>query len=105
MNPHNPTFAMQNRDFSTVMFFAFRYSLGRQSTAPSFMQDYIKSHISYFTVRDLEQMIDEIDAEARWHNLGDPTIDEPMWRQFQDDLRLEISRRGAIIEKRGGSDE
>ena len=91
-----------HHDFSTVVCFAFRYSLGRQSTAPSFMQDYIRENIDCFETYELEQWADEIDSEARWHNLGDPNIDEPMWRQFQADLVLEISRRSATIKSNEG---
>lgn len=102
MNPNNPNFARANKDFSTIMCFAFRYALGRQSTAPSFVQEYIKNHLQYFAVWELEQLIEEVDSQARFHTLGDPTIDEPMWRRFQRDLALEISRRSATMKSNEG---
>ena len=80
-------------DERTVICFAFRYSLGRQSTAPSFMQDYIKNHIDCFFPSDLSQMADEIDEQKRWHTLGDPKIDEPMWLEFRDFLKREAHKR------------
>lgn len=70
-------------DLRTIIMFAFRYSLGRRSTAPSFVMSYIKKHINLFTEQDLHQMYDEIDEQARCKDLGDPNIDEPMWRDFQ----------------------
>lgn len=93
-----------HKDFSTVVCFAFRYSLGRQSTAPSFMQDYILENLDCFETYELEQWADEIDSEAQFHNLGDPNIDEPMWRQFQADLRLEVSRRSDILKETNNGD-
>lgn len=92
-------------DFTTVVCFAFRYSLGRQSTAPGFMQDFIRDHIDEFDTWELAQWADEIDEAARWQGLGDPTIDEPMWRQFQEQLRLEVFKRNAIMKETGGSNE
>ena len=97
MNPDNPNFRRANKDFSTIMCFAFRYALGRRSTAPSFVQDYIRGHKNYFETWELEQLIEEVDSEARFHDLGDPNIDEPMWHQFQRDLALEIERRAVNL--------
>ncbi len=73
-------------DQATIIMFAFRYALGRQSCAPSFVQDYIKDHVDCFTDYDLLQMANEILEQKRWHRLGDPTIDEPMWLEFREYL-------------------
>ena len=79
-----------NKDHRDIMFFAFRYSLGRKTFAPYIVTKYIKEHIDEFSSRDYEQMANEIDERKRMFGekgLGDPMIDEPDWIAFRDYLR------------------
>lgn len=43
-----------------IIFFAFRYALGRHTYAPSLVIEAVKENISLFEAKDLNQMIGEI---------------------------------------------
>ena len=66
-----------NNDDSLVLMFAFRYALGRQSTAPSYMVDIIELNWDVLTVQDKKQIQKEIVQYEKIYKLSD--IDKPTW--------------------------
>ena len=72
-----------------IMFFAFRYALGRSSDAPVLVIDTIKENISSIAEFDLREYIREI-YESR--NSGMIT-NEATWLDFVDYLQEELRSR------------
>lgn len=72
-----------------IMFFAFRYALGKDSEAPVLVIDTIKENISSIEDFDLRKYVREI-YECR--NSGMIT-DEAIWLDFVDYLQEELRSR------------
>ena len=80
-----------NEMLDNIIFYAFRYALGRQTYAPVIVRDCILENIKLFTIADLKQIIREIDDADQLGNLGDPKIDKTMWISFKNDLQKYIT--------------
>ena len=78
----------------TILIFAFRYALGRQTSAPSIVIEAIQDNIDIFVRWEIEMMIKEID-ECRDYGME---CDRIQWLGFRDWLtkRLEKLRKGFI---------
>ncbi|GAB6556212.1 hypothetical protein bcgnr5378_28460 [Bacillus cereus] len=72
-----------------VMFFAFRYALGRKSMAPCIVTENIKANIKEISTGDIHAYIREID-ECR--NLG-AYMDEGHWMEFKNYLEKELEKK------------
>ena len=60
-----------------MLMFAFRYALGRQSTAPSTVVDIIERNWDIIPKQDLKQIQKEIVEYEKMFGLSD--IDKPTW--------------------------
>ena len=64
---------------TTITMFALRYALGRQSTAPGYVADYIIDNFDDFSVRQMAQ----IAAEVREHLEEAPdNVDSRTWKRL-----------------------
>lgn len=81
---------MKNEDHTYIMYMAFRYALGRRSTAPVTVQEYIAEHLDEFDKTQLRQMVKEIKDAKHMGALGDPRIDEQGWLDFAELLQDQI---------------
>ena len=64
---------------TTITMFALRYALGRQSTAPGYLADYIIDNFDGFSVRQMAQ----IAAEVREHLEEAPdNVDSRTWKRL-----------------------
>ena len=78
----------------TILIFALRYALGRQTSAPSIVIEAIQDNIDIFVRWEIEMMIKEID-ECRDYGME---CDKIQWLGFMSWLakRLEKLRKGFI---------
>ena len=72
-----------------MLIFAFRYALGRQSTAPQIVVENIKANIDKISSDDIYVFIKEI--EECWDYGMD--IDKRIWMNFKDFLVNELHKR------------
>lgn len=77
---------MKDRDLRTILFFAFRYALGRHSTAPTTVCNQIKENIELFNVYDLDMIEEEIREELNSGNYSDAShsVDAETWEELLD---------------------
>lgn len=90
--------SVAKEDLRLMLFSTFRYSLGRQTYMPSEAQRYVKEHhMQALSIRDLEQLAEEIDEHVRVyggdHGLGSE-FDAKGWRSFQEWCRRTAKERG-----------
>lgn len=72
-----------------ILFFAFRYALGRMSYAPSSVIDNIKANINEISTGDIQSYIREIGECA---NYG-MEMDERHWLELKEFLENELAKR------------
>lgn len=72
-----------------VLFFAFRYALGRKSFAPSTVTANIKANINEISTGDIRAYIKEIEECV---NFG-MEMDKQHWLNFKSELESEINKR------------
>ena len=80
------------KDFSIVVFCAFRYALGRMTYMPSIVAEFIQTNIKDIKTSDIRLMIKEIE-EANEDNLLGMDFDVRMWLRLKDFLEEELKRR------------
>jgi hypothetical protein len=73
----------------SILFFAFRYALGRSSYAPNTVVDNIKANIKGISVGDIKAYIKEINE---CENYG-MDMDKRHWMNFRDYLINELKQR------------
>lgn len=76
--------------FGAVLNCAVRYCIGRQTYMPGLVIDMITPWLPLLSRKTLwcfEKDIQSADS------LGDPDVDAPRWRKFQNDVQKEIERR------------
>lgn len=86
---------MSNKNFKVdreILFFAFRYALGRMSYAPSTVTDNIKANINNVSTSDIEAYIKEIKEHT---NYG-MEMDKTHWLNFVKYLEIELEKRNSI---------
>lgn len=76
-----------------ILFFAFRYALGRMSYAPSTVTDNIKANITNVSTTDILAYIKEI---KEFTNYG-MEMDKIHWLNFVDYLENELKKRNEKI--------
>lgn len=74
---------------ANILFFAFRYALGRRSYAPETVVESIKANINHISEHDLKAYIKEIE-EA--NDLGDP-MDAHVWLECKNYLQNVLNKR------------
>lgn len=72
-----------------VLFFAFRYALGRMSYAPNVVMDNMRANLSKLSIGDLKAYIREI-SECESYGMS---MDEREWLSFKKELETEVKRR------------
>lgn len=72
-----------------ILIYAFRYSLGRSSYAPSIVTDNIKANINNISTNDIELFIKEIN-ECSSYGMK---MDEQHWLDFKDYLQDILNQR------------
>lgn len=76
---------LSNREFDRLIFFAFRYSLGPWSTAPSIVRDVIRKNRGEITEMTKIAIICEIIYGYENHLLGD-NCDVAEWLSLKKEL-------------------
>ena len=72
-----------------VLFFAFRYALGRMSYAPSTIMENIKHNIKEISTGDIRAYVKEIE-ECEHYGMK---MDERHWLDFKTYLEAELEKR------------
>jgi D-mannonate dehydratase len=72
-----------------ILFYAFRYALGRMTYAPTSVMDNIKANIKDISTADIEKYIKEI-KECKEYGME---IDRQNWLSFLDYLKSELDTR------------
>lgn len=88
------------KDYSTIIFCAFRYALGRRTYIVSTVANFIRDNLQYIQTRDIKLMIKEIEEknmtrshrDMEYNELGDP-CDVNVWLGLQRRLKEEVSSR------------
>ena len=75
-----------------ILLYAFRYALGRRTTAPSDINEEIRKNVEYLKNFEIDMMIHEITFEEERNNLGD-NCDKQIWIQLREFLTNEIKVR------------
>lgn len=73
----------------TILFFAFRYALGRKTTAPSIVIETIMINLKELSTHMLQSCIREINE---CNNYG-MDVDKRNWMNLKNELKKEIRRR------------
>ncbi len=75
---------------TTVLFYAFRYALGRKTGAPSTMAEAIEKNLDEFAEWELKQIIKEIlEFEDFYKELGD-ACDKEVWYNLIDTINKKL---------------
>ena len=77
-------------DFESVVICALRYCLGRRTYMPSIAISFACQFITKFSDKAL--YVIEKDIESA-NNLGDETIDKPLWLEFLGNVKKERELR------------
>lgn len=95
-------FICQNQNaFESMLLFAMRYALPRQSTAPSSVQAFLTNMLPYLSVETIQKMAKDLEQAKQDsaksggfpYAMGDPTIDRPGWLKFQTAVQHELQKR------------
>jgi hypothetical protein len=76
---------INNQDFDTLILYAFRYSLGRMSNAPSTMSRVLINCFPELKESTRVLIIEEINNALEYHNAGIP-CDEKTWKECLEKL-------------------
>lgn len=82
-----------DEDFETMLICAERYACGRRSYMPSIVIGYITPLVPRLSNKTLAVMCKDIIFAAEHGGLGDPDIDDPLWRRLHCCIAEELSRR------------
>lgn len=83
-----------DKNYSTLVLCAMRYTLGRRAYMPSIMQEYIMTNIKELDTLSIKCMIQDIESAARYEGgCGDENIDKPGWIKLLKFLRKELEQR------------
>lgn len=80
---------------NNILFFAFRYALGRKSTAPSMVITAILRNLKNIEDIDIERYIKEI---SNCNDFG-MEIDKKNWISLKKDLEMELELRKTLAPK------
>ena len=75
-----------------ILFFAFRYALGRRTFTPSIVAKEIKNNIKLLPTSDLNNIATEIMEAWAADSLGDE-CDVKTWMDLDDAIETELERR------------
>lgn len=82
------TVKVPTREFQHMLVFAFRYALGRHSTAPSMVCDWIKQYVNELSEFDIDQILSETRTELTYGDYDRPLYqcDLDEWEDLIDFL-------------------
>ena len=66
-------------DFEDMLIYAQRYAIGRMTFASQDVCNLINAHIDWISVKTLSVIKTDIEQQRDRGNLGNPTIDAPVW--------------------------
>ncbi len=92
MRKAKPIIDPADADFGTVLVCAVRYAIGRQTYMPKIVIDYIRPLLPIMDDHALWVINKDIE-EATRISLGDPIIDEPVWKSFHESVKNELRAR------------
>lgn len=72
-----------DRDFVNIIFFAFRYALGRYTSAPYIVCDFVQKHIDEIDHHSRKQMIEEIEEFEPTGHIIDQHIYRTKWQELK----------------------
>ena len=75
-----------------VLYFAFRYALGRRSYAPSIVASEIRENLAVMPKMDLEGISEEILEAYERNRIGDE-CDIKLWMKLRKSIEAELERR------------
>ena len=75
-----------------ILFYALRYSIGRQTFAPAQVVDNFKYNLELFNDNDLRVIIKEIDDTTHFGMRSD----ELFWKSFKSFIEAELNTRNTI---------
>jgi hypothetical protein len=88
-----------NDDFGLMLNCAVRYAIGRQTYMPSAVIGFITPLLPQINDRTLHCFDQDI-VDAKYSGgYGDPTIDEPGWIKFHENVKDELIKRGLSLYK------
>lgn len=93
MNKYEQQFEQTISVTPDILFFAFRYALGRRTFTPSIVAKEIKNNIKVLPTSDLNNMANEIMDAWAVGGLGDE-CDIRTWTDLHDLIEKELERRG-----------
>lgn len=82
-----------DHDFCFVITCAFRYCLGRRTYAPHIFVEFVTPMLKYLDDISLACIVRDIEAADHSGDLGDPSIDRPVWISFKSLVSDEINNR------------
>lgn len=89
------TIAKNDENFGSILICAVRYALGRKTYMPSVVVEFIKPIVKNLDSKTLNVMANDIKSADDENQLGDPTIDAPVWRSLRDACLDEMQKRYA----------
>lgn len=87
------TIPISQDHFQSLIIYATRYTIGRQSYAPHEMETIIKAYLPLLPTSVLRILINDIDVESKMKGYG-ADCDKTMWQSLQAYLKAEIEKRG-----------
>lgn len=91
--PNKNLIGVLQADFQSLIVYATRYTIGRQSYAPNEMKHIIQTYLPLLPTSVLHILVNDIDFEGKLKGLG-AECDEIMWKSLQAYLKAEIEKRG-----------
>ena len=84
----------RDEDFGSVLICAVRYAIGRRTSMPKLVVDFITPLVPELTTKTLWVLKADINNREKYDALGDPTIDAPIWRELFTVIQKELIKRG-----------
>ena len=86
------TFESMSKDYSLIVFSAFRYALGRRTYVVGVVCDYIKENIGMIESKHLPLLAAEIEDAEEYNMLGDP-CDRKEWLNLKTFINDYLKRQ------------
>lgn len=82
-----------DEDFESILICAERYACGRRTYMPSIVVGYIKPLVPMLSDKTLAVIYNDISDAIAHDDLGDPTIDAPLWVDLYNTIGKKLRRR------------
>jgi hypothetical protein len=93
MKTTGETVTLSKFDFEEVLVYAERYAIGRMTYAPHTVCSIINGGLQVISTKTLDVLKGDIERETERDNLGNPSIDAPVWKKTYNNITEELSRR------------